>query len=454
MSAADTSYMKEKPVLSLLLSMGIPMMLSMLINSLYNIVDGIFVARMSEDAMMAISLVYPVQNLLHSIAVGFGVGTNAVIAIFLGSRKGDAASSAASQGILLNLCHGLVFMVFGILFMRPFLNMFTSNETVIAYGMQYGIIVLCFSMIHTTELSFEKIFQSMGRMKTSMISLGSSCMINIILDPLLIFGIGPFPEMGIRGAALATGIGQTTGLCIYLLTSRIKPLNLQFKMQYFKPDKNICRRLYGIGIPATLNMALPSFLISALNILLGTFSDTQVLVLGIYYKLQSFLYLPANGMIQGMRPIMSYNYGAKNYDRVKRAFFTQFKVCIIFTIASWAVMMLVPQVFAGMFTNNAELKQYTVWTLRVYMAGMFSLGFQICCQQSFMALGQAKVSLIMACLRKLILLIPLIFILPLFISNKVFAVFLAEPVSDIIAAVVTTSVFMVKFKKLLVEDNS
>ena len=162
MSAADTSYMKEKPVLSLLLSMGIPMMLSMLINSLYNIVDGIFVARMSEDAMMAISLVYPVQNLLHSIAVGFGVGTNAVIAIFLGSRKGNAASSAASQGILLNLCHGLLFMVFGILFMRPFLNMFTSNETVIAYGMQYGIIVLCFSMIRTTELSFEKIFQSMN----------------------------------------------------------------------------------------------------------------------------------------------------------------------------------------------------------------------------------------------------------------------------------------------------
>ena len=265
MTAADTSYMKEKPVLSLLLSMGIPMMLSMLINSLYNIVDGIFVARMSEDAMMAISLVYPVQNLLHSIAVGFGVGTNAVIAIFLGSRKGDAASSAASQGILLNLCHGLLFMVFGILFMRPFLNMFTSNETVIAYGMQYGIIVLCFSMIHTTELSFEKIFQSVGRMKTSMISLGSSCMINIILDPLL-FGIGPFPEKGIRGAALATGIGQTTGLCIYLLTSRIKPLNLQFKMQYFKPDKNICRRLYGIGIPATLNMALPSFLISAFSL--------------------------------------------------------------------------------------------------------------------------------------------------------------------------------------------
>ena len=150
---------------------------------------------------------------------------------------------------------------------------------------------------------------------------------------------------------------------------------------------------------------------------------------------------------------MSYNYGAKNYDRVKRAFFTQFKVCVIFTIASWAVMMLVPQVFAGMFTNNAELKQYTVWTLRVYMAKCFT-GLSDMLSAEFYALGQAKVSLIMACLRKLILLIPLIFILPVFMSNKVLAVFLAEPVSDIIAAVVTTSVFMVKFKKLLVEDNS
>ncbi|MFQ9388769.1 MAG: MATE family efflux transporter [Coprococcus sp.] len=446
MSAADTSYMKEKPVLSLLLSMGIPMMLSMLINSLYNIVDGIFVARMSEDAMMAISLVYPVQNLLHSIAVGFGVGTNAVIAIFLGSRKSDAASSVASQGILLNLCHGLVFMVFGILFMRPFLNMFTSNETVIAYGMQYGIIVLCFSMIHSTELSFEKIFQSVGRMKTSMISLGSSCMINIILDPLLIFGIGPFPEMGIRGAALATGIGQTTGLCIYLLTSRIKPLNLQFKMQYFKPDKNICRRLYGIGIPATLNMALPSFLISALNILLGTFSDTQVLVLGIYYKLQSFLYLPANGMIQGMRPIMSYNYGARESSRVRSIYQTALCIIILILLAGTVLCLAVPDQLIHLFSDNTETIAAGRQALRIICIGFAVSGVSVVTAGALEAMGKGIHSLLISCMRYIVLILPLAFIFSHFFGVN--GVWHAFWITEVITAVTSGLIFYRQYRAI------
>ena len=434
MSAADTSYMKENPVLSLLLSMGIPMMLSMLINSLYNIVDGIFVARMSEDAMMAISLVYPVQNLLHSIAVGFGVGTNAVIAIFLGSRKSDAASSVASQGILLNLCHGLVFMVFGILFMRPFLNMFTSNETVIAYGMQYGIIVLCFSMIHSTELSFEKIFQSVGRMN------------NIILDPLLIFGIGPFPEMGIRGAALATGIGQTTGLCIYLLTSRIKPLNLQFKMQYFKPDKNICRRLYGIGIPATLNMALPSFLISALNILLGTFSDTQVLVLGIYYKLQSFLYLPANGMIQGMRPIMSYNYGARESSRVRSIYQTALYIIILILLAGTVLCLAVPDQLIHLFSDNTETIVAGRRALRIICIGFAVSGVSVVTAGALEAMGKGIHSLLISCMRYIVLILPLAFIFSHFFGVN--GVWHAFWITEVITAVTSGLIFYRQYRAI------
>ena len=446
MSAADTSYMKEKPVLSLLLSMGIPMMLSMLINSLYNIVDGIFVARMSEDAMMAISLVYPVQNLLHSIAVGFGIGTNAVIAIFLGSQKGESASSVASQGILLNIFHGLLFMIFGILFMRPFLNMFTSNETVIVYGMQYGIIVLCFSMIHTTELSFEKIFQSVGRMKTSMISLGSSCMINIILDPLLIFGIGPFPEMGIRGAALATGIGQTTGLCIYLLTSRIKPLNLQFKMQYFKPDKNICRRLYGIGIPATLNMALPSFLISALNILLGTFSDTQVLVLGIYYKLQSFLYLPANGMIQGMRPIMSYNYGARQSSRVRSIYQTALYIIILILLAGTVLCLAIPDQLIHLFSDNTETIVAGRRALRIICIGFAVSGVSVVTAGALEAMGKGIHSLLISCMRYIVLILPLAFIFSHFFGVN--GVWHAFWITEVITAVTSGLIFYRQYRAI------
>lgn len=333
----DTSYMKERAVLPLLLTMAIPMMLSMLINSLYNIADGIFVARMGEDAMMAISLIFPVQNLLHSISVGFGVGTNAIIALYLGSGNSQKASAAAAQGILLNAIHGLFFMVFGWFFIRPYLQMFTGNTVIINYGIQYAVIVLGFAAVDTIGITFEKIFQSVGRGVTAMISLSSSCLVNIILDPLLIFGVGPFPVMGIEGAAWATGIGQTTGLLIYLTVCRIKPLNLSLKPAAFKPQKLICRQLYSIGIPATLNMALPSFLISVLNGLLAAFSETQVLVLGIYYKLQSFIYLTANGVIQGMRPILGYNLGAGESARVQKIYRTAMSIILLILLSNHSV---------------------------------------------------------------------------------------------------------------------
>ena len=230
---------------------------------------------------------------------------------------------------------------------------------------------------------------------------------------------------------------------------------LRLRKSNLKLKSNIIMPCLALGISSFVMLSTESILSVSFTSSLSRYGgDLAVGAMTIITSTNQLVLMPLQGICQGGQPIMSYNYGAKNYDRVKKAFFTQFKVCVLFTIVSWVVMMLVPQVFAGMFTSNADLRQYTVWTLRVYMAGIFALGFQICCQQSFMALGQAKVSLIMACLRKLILLIPLIFIFPVFMSNKVLAVFLAEPVSDIIAAVVTTSVFMVKFKKLLVEDNS
>ena len=411
MSAADTSYMKEKPVLSLLLSMGIPMMLSMLINSLYKIVDGIFVARMSEDAMMAISLVYPVQNLLHSIAVGFGVGTNAVIAIFLGSRKGDAASSAASQGILLNLCHGLLFMVFGILFMRPFLNMFTSNETVLAYGMQYGIIVLCFSMIHTTELSFEKIFQSAGRMKTSMLCMLIGCVTNIILDPFMIFGIGFFPEMGIRGAAIATGIGQMASLVSYLLFYFFKPIPVKIRWKDMKPEAELSRKMYSIGVPATLSIALPSVQVSALNAILAVYSASYVLVLGAYFKLQTFLYLTGNGVVQGMRPLIGYNYGAGESKRVREIFRSALVLIAGVMVIGTILCMAVPQTLIGLFTSNPETIQFGKEALRLISIGFIASSVSVTVSGALEGLGKGKESLVISVLRYIAVILPLAFIL-------------------------------------------
>ena len=446
----DQMYMKEKPILPLLLSMALPMVISMFVNSLYNIIDSIFVAKISEDAMTALSLVYPVQNLINSIAVGFGVGINAVIAMFLGAGKAKEANKAATQGLFLNVIHGILLTIVGLMIMPSFLAMFTNDQTVIGMGLQYSTIILMFSTIIMASISFEKIFQAVGNMVITMIALMTGCIVNIVLDPLLIFGIGFFPKLGIQGAALATGIGQSSTLILYLIAYVLRPIHVKIRKDYLKLEAVCVKRLYAIGIPATLNMALPSFLVSALNAILASFSQTYVVVLGVYYKLQTFLYLTANGMIQGMRPIMSYNYGAKNTDRVKGTFFLLLKASLSYSIILWGLVMLFPQVFAGIFTSNPALVIFTKKALRVYMAVMFMFGIQISCQMAFNSLGKAISSIVVAVMRKFVLLIPLIYIMPhIFTTDQTMAVYMAEPVADFIAVTFTAILFSVQFKKAL-----
>ena len=310
----NDTFMKEKPVLPLILSMAMPMVLSMLVNSLYNIIDSFFVAQISEEAMTALSLVYPVQNFINAVGIGFGVGINAVIAFYLGAGDNKKADQAATQGLVLAMIHGVVMTVCGITMMPAFLGMFTSSKTVIELGVRYSVIAFSFTLIIVVGVTFEKLFQAVGNMKTTMISLMCGCIINIILDPVLIFGYGPFPEMGIEGAALATGIGQALTLAIYLVVYFVRPIRVHIRRQYILLSKKMVIKLYSIGIPATLNLALPSLLISALNAILAAYSEVYILVLGIYYKLQTFIYLPANGIVQGMRPLIGYNYGAWDSD--------------------------------------------------------------------------------------------------------------------------------------------
>ena len=356
----DQTYMKEKPILPLLLSMALPMVISMFVNSLYNIIDSIFVAKISEDAMTALSLVYPVQNLINSIAVGFGVGINAVIAMFLGAGKAKEANKAATQGLFLNVIHGILLTIVGLMIMPSFLAMFTNDQTVIGMGLQYSTIMV--------SISFEKIFQAVGNMVITMLSLMTGCIVNIILDPLLIFGIGFFPKLGIQGAALATGIGQSSTLIIYLLVYVLRPIHVKIRKDYLKLEAVCVKRLYAIGIPATLNMALPSFLVSALNAILASFSQTYVVVLGVYYKLQTFLYLTANGMIQGMRPIMSYNYGAKESARVRKIYLMTFEIVVGIMAVGTVICFVVPQTLMSMFTNNPETLTEGAIALRIICA--------------------------------------------------------------------------------------
>ena len=349
----NETFMKEKPVVPLIASMALPMVISMLVNSLYNIVDSFFVAQISEDAMTALSLVFPVQNLINALGIGFGIGINAMISLQLGAGKKEQASMAATMGLGLSTLHGVVITIVSLLVMPGFLRLFTESEAVADLGMRYSVIVFLFSLANILGVSFEKIFQAVGNMKTTMTALMSGCIANIILDPFLIFGIGPFPAMGIEGAALATGLGQALSLVIYLAVYRFRPIPVRISRRYLVPDKAMAGRLYSIGIPAVLNLALPSLLIASLNTILAAFSQSYIVILGIYYKLQTFLYLPANGIIQGMRPVIGYNYGASEMGRVKKIYRVTLAMTGSIMILGTVICVGFAGPLMGMFTGNA-----------------------------------------------------------------------------------------------------
>lgn len=405
------SFMKEKPVLPLLVSMALPMVISMLVNSLYNIVDSFFVARISEQAMTALSLVYPVQNLINAVAIGYGVGINALIAFYSGAGDRVSVDTAATQGFLFATIHGILITVGSISIMPAFLHMFTSDEGVIELGIQYSTIVFMFSLVIMIGLSFEKMFQSVGRMGMTMISMLCGCISNIILDPLLIFGIGFFPEMGIAGAAWATGIGQVITLAVYVFMYLARPIPVRIRRNYLKFNRSMDLKLYSIGIPAILNLALPSLLVSFLNGILALYSQSYVVILGIYYKLQTFLYLPANGIVQGMRPIIGYNYGAGEHKRVRRIYdMTLCMSCIIMVLGTVLCLTASKQLIS-LFTSNPETVLSGQKALRIISAGFIVSSVSVTSSGALEGLGKGTQSLIISLFRYVVIIIPAAFIL-------------------------------------------
>ena len=407
----DEKFMKEKPVLPLILSMTMPMVLSMLVNSLYNIIDSFFVAQISEEAMTALSLVYPVQNFINAVGIGFGVGINAVIAFYLGARDNRKADQAATQGLVLAVIHGVVMTVCCIAMMPAFLGMFTSSETVIELGVRYSVVAFAFTLIIIVGVTFEKIFQAVGNMKTTMISLMCGCITNIVLDPVLIFGYGLFPAMGIEGAALATGIGQTLTLAIYLVVYFVRPIRVHIRRQYILPGKGMVLKLYSIGIPATLNLALPSLLISALNSILAAYSEVYILVLGIYYKLQTFIYLPANGIVQGMRPLIGYNYGAGENKRVSQIYKIVLCMSGIIMVLGTVICLLIPGQLMELFTHTEATIQAGETALRIIGAGFIVSAVSVTSSGALEGLGKGTPSLLISLCRYVVVIIPVAFLL-------------------------------------------
>lgn len=439
--------MKEKKILPLVISMALPMVISMAVNSLYNIVDSYFVAKISEDAMTALSLVYPVQNLMTAIAVGFGVGMNARIAFCLGAKEKEHADSASVTGLLLSFIHGVVLMIVCIIFMPKFLSLYTDSEEIIQMGLEYADRAFLFSVIIMLGISFEKIFQAVGRMKTTMVCMLVGFIANIILDPLMIFGIGFFPEMGMAGAAWATGIGQCATLLAYILFIIIKPLPISFSAKNISFNKNLLTKLYAVGIPASLNMALPSLQISALNGILSAFSDKYVLVLGAYYKLQTFIYLSANGIIQGIRPIVSFNYGAGETKRVRDTFKTTLALTAGVMALGVALSMIIPSQMIGLFTSSAETVGIGVKALRIISIGFVFSSVSVTCCGVLEALGRGTESLAVSFMRYAVVIIPAAYLFSRTALGAV-GVFIAFPVSETLTAVVSYLIYIKSMKKL------
>lgn len=400
-------FMREKPVFSLVLSMSLPMTLSMLVNSLYNIVDSYFVAKISEDAMTALSLVYPLQIFINAVAVGLGIGLNAVASFHLGAKHTEKASYATSAGIFLSILHGIILTVLCILAVPFFLKLFTQDPSVLQNGLSYSYIVFAFTIPITLGIALEKMFQAEGQMVLSMICMLSGGITNLILDPILIFGTPWTQAMGINGAALATGIGQITPVVMYLFFYFTKPLPLRLTFRKKALDPSLCVKIYSVGIPAAITIALPSVLITVLNGILASFSQSYVLILGIYYKLQTFIYLTANGIVQGIRPIIGYNYGAKEYGRVKKIFAAALKLTSGVMVFGTVVCLIWARDLMGLFTTSPDIIILGGTALRIICCGFIISAVSVTVSGTMEGLGNGMASLKISLLRYILIMIPL-----------------------------------------------
>ena len=335
-------------------------------------------------------------------------------AFYLGAEDNRKADQAATQGLVLAVIHGVVMTVCCIAMMPAFLGMFTSSETVIELGVRYSVVAFAFTLIIIVGVTFEKIFQAVGNMKTTMISLMCGCITNIVLDPVLIFGYGLFPAMGIEGDALATGIGQTLTLAIYLVVYFVRPIRVHIRRQYILPGKGMVLKLYSIGITATLNLALPSLLISALNAILVAFSEVYILVLGIYYKLQTFIYLPVNGIVQGMRPLIGYNYGAGENKRVSQIYKIVLCMSGIIMVLGTVICLLIPGQLMGLFTHTKATIQAGETALRIIGAGFIVSAVSVTSSGALEGLGKGTPSLLISLCRYVVVIIPAAFLLSRF----------------------------------------
>lgn len=449
MSAAKTKDMGSGSVSGLLLQLALPAVVAQVVNLLYNIVDRIYIGHMAEvgaAALTGVGLFTPILMLITAFAMLCGSGGAPRAAIAMGRGDNDAAEKILGNCFTLLMLLAVVLTAVFYLVAPGLLVLFGASARTLPFALDYARIYILGSVFVLIVLGMNPFVTTQGFAEFSMLTTVIGAVCNIILDPVFIFGL----NMGVKGAATATVISQAVGALWVLKFLTGKRTKLKLRGRNLRLQGRIILPCLGLGVSTFVMIATESILSISFNSSLARYGgDLAVGAMTIITSVSQLLTMPLQGICQGGQPLMSFNFGAGKPDRVKQAFRLQFGFCVALAAVFWAVSLAAPRMLAGIFSTDPELVSYTAWAMRIYMAGIISSGFQVSCQQSFVALGQAKISLFMACLRKLILLIPLIFILPWLLPDKVFAVFLAEPVSDILAAAVTSITFFTRFNRIL-----
>ena len=449
----QSSRLGEESIPKLLLYLAVPSVLAQLVNLLYNIVDRVYIGHIEEigaSALTGVGICAPIIMLASAFAMLACAGGSPRAAIYMGRKDNDTAERIMGNCFTLVLIFAVLLAVLCNIFAIPLLRLFGASDKTLVYALDYLRIYTFGSIFIMTVLGMNPFITTQGFSKFSMLTTVIGAVINIILDPVFIFVF----KLGVRGAAIATVLSQAVSAVWVLKFLTGEKSVLKLRRVNMRPEAKTVLPCLALGIAPFIMVGTEGILSVSFTSSLARYGgDLAVGAMTICTSINSLVFMPLNGLCQGGQPIMSYNFGAGNNERVKKAFYCIFGICVIISVLFFAAVKLIPGIFVSAFTSDLELREKTVWALGIFMSCIFSCGFQISCQQSFIALGQAKVSLLLACLRKLILLIPLIFILPVFFENKTFAVFLAEPVSDVIAAAVTACIFFLRFNKTLEEGS-
>lgn len=443
----EENKMGIMPVNKLIISMSLPIMISMLVQALYNIVDSVFVARINENALTAVSMAFPIQNLMIAVGVGTAVGVNALLARSLGAKDFEKVNKIAENAVFLAILSYLAFLLVGLFLTEPFYRSQTDIEEIILYGKEYLTVCCCFSFGMFTQVMFERLLQATGKTLYTMFTQGIGAIVNILMDPIMIFGLFGFPKMGVTGAAAATVIGQIVAGILAVIFNWAANHEVHIRMKGFRPSGPVIGQIYGIGIPSIVMQAIGSVMNYGMNRILISFTATATAVFGVYFKLQSFVFMPVFGLNNGVIPIIAYNYGAKNRDRVIRTIKHSITYAVSIMILGLLVFHLAPGSLLKMFSASDTMMDIGIPALRIISLSFIFAGFCIASSSVFQAFGKSIYSMFVSVARQLVVLLPVAYALSRF--GNVNLVWWAIPIAELMSLAMTVF-FMLKLYRNII----